>query len=315
MFNGLLLIDKPSGMTSHDVVNRVRKIFATREVGHAGTLDPMASGLLVLLIGEATKISDYVLNENKAYQLRVRLGVRTDTLDITGQILSHQDVTVPVEKIRSTAQSLTGSFLWPVPAFSAVKVDGQKLYQMARAQRPVEAPQKEMKFWDLEIAEVSTAGIEAHIRCSKGSYIRSWASELGERIGCGGSLEFLRRTTCEPYRLSEAITIEEAENLAGDGIGSKFRECHAMIPLREALSGWRTLSIRGREQRLLLNGQVPLELDRRLLPEKRQAIQSGASIYIKVLSGESGEILALLEAQPQHGLKICRVFKTLVDMI
>ena len=320
MYHGLLLIDKPIGVTSHDVVNRVRKAFGTREVGHAGTLDPMASGLLILLIGEATKISDYVLNEDKSYQLRVRFGVRTDTLDMTGQILTHEDVHLPIESIRSAAQSLVGSFMWPVPAYSAVKVNGQKLYQAARAQTSatvaenIELPVKEMIFWDLNVTEATSQAIEAHIYCSKGSYIRRWASELGEKLGCGGALEALRRTGCEPYRLSDALSLEAIDKVAEAIKLAQTIEGHSgVIPLRETLQGWRTVSVRGRDQMLLLNGQIPMEIDRRLLPEKKQAIQSGNPVRIKVLGGDSGEMLALLEAHPNRGLKICRIFK-LVDV-
>ncbi len=305
MFHGLLLIDKPSGLTSHDVVNRIRHIFNTREVGHAGTLDPMASGLLVVLMGEATKISDFVLNENKSYQMRVRLGVRTDTMDLTGQVLSHEEVRQSADKIRETARSLVGTFMWTVPAYSAAKVNGQKLYQMARTQTPVELPVKEMTFWNLEISEVSQQGIEAHVECSKGSYIRRWASELGERLGCGATLESLRRTTCEPYRLTEALALEEVEKV----VGNLSAPCGAIVPLRQTLSTWRAISVRGRDERLVQNGQVPVELDRRLLPEKRQATQSNQAIGVKILSAETGEMLALLQAQPHQGLKICRVFK------
>ncbi len=319
MYHGLLLIDKPTGVTSHDVVNHVRKAFGTREVGHAGTLDPMASGLLVLLLGEATKISDYILNEDKSYQLRVRFGVRTDTLDMTGQILNHEDVHLPIESIRSVAQTLVGSFMWPVPAYSAVKVNGQKLYQAARAQNPavvagnIELPVKEMNFWGLNVSEVTSQAIEAHIYCSKGSYIRRWASELGEKLGCGGTLEALRRTGCEPYRLSDALSLEAVDEVAETLRAEKMTGHPGIIPLRETLRDWRTVSVRGRDQMLLLNGQIPMEIDRRLLPEKKQAIQSGNPVPIKVLSGERGEMLALLEAHPNRGLKICRIFK-LVDV-
>ncbi len=309
MFNGLLLIDKPTGLTSHDVVNQIRKVFGTREVGHAGTLDPMASGLLVLLMGEATKISDHVLNENKSYRLGVRFGVRTDTLDMTGQVLTHEDVLLSTDDIRSVAQELVGSFTWTVPAFSAVKVNGQKLYHAARAQEPVELPLKEMNFWGLEILDVTHQGLSANISCSKGSYIRKWASELGERLGCGGALESLRRTACEPYQVGQALTLEQAAQMADQLRAAAEIDSPAVIPLRNTLRDWRTVSVRGRDLRLLLNGQIPLDLDRRLLPEKRQAVQANQPVRIKILDGDSGEMVALLEATPGRGLKIGRIFK------
>ncbi|MEK7358385.1 MAG: tRNA pseudouridine(55) synthase TruB, partial [Bdellovibrionota bacterium] len=149
--NGLLLIDKPVGITSHDVVGRARRILGMRGIGHAGTLDPLASGLLVLLIGEATKVSDYILNGDKSYELKARLGITTDSMDMTGIVTREAAVTATSDEVRSAALALQGKLTLKVPVHSAVKVDGKKLYEYAhKGETPDVVPDREMSFYDIE---------------------------------------------------------------------------------------------------------------------------------------------------------------------
>jgi len=306
-FNGLLLVNKPENITSHDVVQRVRRVFGTREVGHAGTLDPLATGLMVLLIGDGTKISDYILNGDKAYKVRVKLGVRTDSLDIQGQVVSQVAVDLTEQRIRTEALALQGTFLWPVPAISAVKIQGKKMYEWTRDTDVImEPPKKEMSYWNLVILSVGPDYLEASVECSKGSFIRSWAAELGERLGVGGSVEKLERTSSQPYHLENAVNLEFLE------VGSEAVErltAQAYIPIRRALPDWRAVTIKGKDVRLILNGQVSHDLERRLIVEQRTATLEQRNVGIKVLSAETGGLLALIEAQPNRGLKIRRVFK------
>lgn len=304
--HGLVLVNKPSGITSHDVVNKARRILQTRDVGHTGTLDPLASGLMVLLVGEATKLSDYILNGDKAYRVKVRLGVRTDSLDMTGQVLKLQDVNIEQSLIKETALSLQGDFQWPVPLFSAVKRDGKKLYEFAhKSEVPDLIPTRNMNFWQLEILATDATSIEAHLHCSKGSYIRSWAAELGEKLGVGGAIEVLERTGSAPYNLHEAMTLAQME----ESISSGAENWSAFIPVSQALPGWKTLTVRGKDEKLIHNGQISYDLERRLILEQKEAINSLKNVGIKILSAASGNLLAILEAQPNRGLKIRRVFK------
>ena len=173
--NGLLLVNKPTGMTSHDVVSVVRRALNTREVGHSGTLDPMASGLMVLLIGEATKLSSYVTEGNKSYEVGLKLGVTTDTLDTTGQVLTEKQVSSTDEDVQKSALALVGEMILPIPIFSAKKIDGKKLYEYAREGEAVEIPSKVMKFWNVETRENRAF----HLHCSKGSFIISLKMLLG----------------------------------------------------------------------------------------------------------------------------------------
>lgn len=296
--NGLLLINKPADITSHDVVARLRKNLHQKDIGHTGTLDPMATGLMVMVLGEATKISDYLMMDEKSYRLRVQLGVRTDTLDRTGKVLSEQKVDLDPEVIRKAALEMVGDFEWPVPVFSAMKVDGERLYEAGRRGDQIETPVKKMKFWDAHIEEVFPSGIQLSISCSKGSFIRTWAAQLGEKLGVGGMLSELCRLSVGPWRLENAVDLTHPEPQVG------------LIPLGEALPALKAFFVEGKDQRLLLNGQVPRDLASRLIFEQKEAIRRQETVTVKVLDHRQN-MLALVAAIPGQGVKIRRVFKVL----
>lgn len=306
--NGLLLIDKPTGLTSHDVVNQVRKILGIRGIGHAGTLDPMASGLLVLLIGEATKVSDYLLNGDKGYELTIRLGVKTDTMDMTGQILRESPVNVSEDRIREAVLSAQGRLKLEVPAHSAVKVGGRKLYELAhRGERPQELPVREMNFYDLEIRSIEGERVTLAMKCSKGSYVRAWADFVGEDLGCGAAVESLRRTYSEPYSVDQAIGLEELEKRWNEKTERHGRVIGpAWIPLKDALPHFRRIDVSGQDEHLLRNGQISGGLRALLL----QGVRMGEALPpVRVISRETDDLLALLmPPQPGQFYKIKRVF-------
>lgn len=298
--HGLLLVDKPSGLTSHDVVARVRRLFGTREVGHSGTLDPLASGLMVLLIGEATKLSQYVTEGDKAYQVEFKLGVTTDTLDITGQVESEKEVTCSAEQVRTAALGLTGEIQLPIPMYSAKKIDGKKLYEFARSGQSVEVPLKLMKFWDVYLVQSKDAKQDCfNVACSKGSFIRSWVSQLGQQLQCGATLTSLRRVKSHQFVLSDASTLDEIESK------SKEERLKLLIPLDQALMDVKRIRIKGQDQVLMKNGQISHSLRSQLIsifnPEQDQIVQ--------ILPEEKGSILALIGLEEGVGFKIKRVFK------
>lgn len=308
MLNGLLLVDKPSGLTSHDVVARVRRILGLRAIGHAGTLDPIASGLLVLLLGEGTKISDYVLEADKAYEVKVRLGLRTDTLDRAGQVLEDKPVTASTDEIRAAAEKLKGVLTLPVPAHSAVKVQGKKLYEYARKDQVVEIPMREMDFRTVEILEVAPPFVTISLTCSKGSYIRAWAERLGQDLGCGARVEELRRTASAPYSVAHAITLEKLEEIW------KARESRdgtllasAWVPLKDSLPGFETLRVDGQDETLMKNGQISKNVQARLLtlvgPGHATSLPG-----VKIISQETQDLVSILCADPGQFYKIRRVF-------
>ena len=307
--NGLLLIDKPVGLTSHDVVHRVRRILKTSCVGHTGTLDPMASGLMVLLIGEATKLSRYILEGNKGYDLCFELGKETDTLDITGKILQEKPVSIDKKKLSSAINDLQGRFHWPVPLYSATKVNGKKLYEYARSGESVELPQKEMNFWDVQIQETVHEASDTQGRvtlsCSKGSYVRTWVHELGKRLGCGAVLTNLRRFYCEPYELNQAVSLKTLEEFDEPNLLQNLQARGTFIEMSQALPHWRSCSVSGHNERLLCNGQISTYLKQHL--GSYLTLDDEESDF-KVLSSQRRDLLALIHFTPQKGFKIIRIF-------
>ncbi len=304
--NGLLLVDKPSGLTSHDVVARVRRILGLRAIGHAGTLDPIASGLLVLLLGEGTKISDYVLGGDKGYEVKARLGRRTDTLDRDGRVLEEKDVGAAPDEVRAAIGRLKGVLSLPVPAHSAVKVRGKKLYEYARQEKEVEAPVREMDFREVDVLDVSLPLATIALTCSKGSYIRAWVDKLGSDLGCGAMVEELRRTRSEPYSVADAITLEALEQAwqtrqARDAsvLGK------AWVPLRDALPAFRVLRVDGQDEVLMKNGQISRHLQTRLLG----FVTGGQRLPgVKVVSAATDDLVSLLWADEGEFYKIRRNF-------
>ena len=297
--HGLLLVNKPVGLTSHDVVARVRRILGTREVGHSGTLDPLASGLMVLLIGEATKLSQYVTEGNKSYKVGLRLGMTTDTLDITGQVLTEKQVQVSPHEIVQKANALNGELDLPVPIFSAKKIDGKKLYEYARNNETVEIPNKRMTFWNVtyEPSESPKEHIFS-LSCSKGSFIRSWVSLLGEKLQCGATMSSLIRIESHHFHLDQAVTLEALEQKP------MHERLQLLIPLDQALPEVKRIRIGGKDQALMKNGQISHQLKSQLIsmfnPEIDQIIQ--------ILPEERGQLLALIGLEPGAGFKIKRVF-------
>jgi tRNA pseudouridine55 synthase len=292
--NGLLLVNKDAGMTSHDVVARVRRLLNTREVGHSGTLDPMATGLMVLLIGEATKLSSFVTEGDKSYEVGFRLGVTTDTLDTTGTVLSERQVLNSDDEITKTALSLSGEFTLPIPMFSAKKIDGKKLYEYAREGESVEVPLKLMKFWDIKKLRET----EYSLHCSKGTFIRSWVKLLGEKLGPGAVMSSLKRTSSHKYHVQEALTLTQLEDLSAQEIGTR------LVPMDQALKGVKSIRIKGQDAVLMKNGQISHGLRSQLITRFNPAVDE----VIQILPEDHGKLLALVGIEKDHGFKIKRVF-------
>jgi tRNA pseudouridine55 synthase len=210
-----LLVDKPAGVTSHDVVGKVRRIFGQREVGHTGTLDPFATGLLVLALGRATRIARFVEAEEKRYTGTVRLGRATTTYDLEGDVTGEKEVGLIERSVIDRAlTSLTGTIQQKAPAFSAIKVDGERLYAKARRGEEVDAPVRTVTIHQLSLVEMALPDLVIETRVSKGTYIRSLAVQLGEALGLPAHLVALRRTAVGAHLVSAAKTIEQLEGRA-----------------------------------------------------------------------------------------------------
>jgi tRNA pseudouridine55 synthase len=213
--NGLLVIDKPGGMTSHDVVARVRRIAGTRRVGHAGTLDPMATGVLVLGIEKATRLLGYLMLTNKTYETTIRLGASTTTDDAEGEPAGGSPATaVTREALDAEIAKLTGPIMQVPSAVSAIKVNGQRAYKLTRAGEAPELAARPVTVHEFTVTGVRAAGdfldVDAVVRCSTGTYIRALARDLGTALGTGGHLTALRRTVVGPYRIDQSQSLDEA---------------------------------------------------------------------------------------------------------
>jgi tRNA pseudouridine55 synthase len=201
---GLMLVDKPSGVTSHDVVDVVRRSLRTRKVGHAGTLDPMATGLLILGVGRATRLLRYLGDLPKSYAATGRLGEETDTLDADGRIVRSAPVDVSRAEIEEACAALVGDSLQTPPAYSAVKVGGRKLYEAARKGDALEAPARGIRVDAFEVSAFDGRDVEVRITCSGGTYVRVLVADVGRALGCGAHLVRLRRTAIGPFRVQDA---------------------------------------------------------------------------------------------------------------
>lgn len=209
--SGLLLINKPAGITSHDAVDRIRRRFKMRRVGHGGTLDPAATGLLILLVGRATRCARFLLNADKTYFSTLRLGQSTDTQDGAGKILETKPVgDISREQLDKICEKFRGEIEQEIPAYSAVRVEGKRFYELAREGKPVPQRFRKVTIHSLKIIEMRLPEIDLEVVCSSGTYIRTLCADIGKWLGCGGHLSRLSRTSVGPFSLDQAIALDQA---------------------------------------------------------------------------------------------------------
>lgn len=210
--NGLLIVDKPAGWTSHDVVGKVRRLAEQRRVGHAGTLDPMATGVLVVLLGRATRAASYAEAQVKGYSAHIRFGLTTDTLDTEGNVLTETHKAPQLSDIEAVLDRFRGQIEQIPPMYSAIKVGGKKLYEIARAGGEVERKARTVNITRLDCSgPLADGDFVLDVECSKGTYIRSLCADIGEALGCGACMSALRRTYSGPFSAGEAYSLEEIE--------------------------------------------------------------------------------------------------------
>lgn len=209
--NGLILLDKPKGFTSFKAAAAIRRIFGEKRVGHTGTLDPMATGVLPILIGRSTRLCSYVLEADKCYTATVRLGITTDSLDITGEVISERAVNVSDEALKTALESFIGTYDQIPPMFSAIKKDGVRLYDLARKGEEVERTPRSVTIKELNFVRRNGDEFVMDVLCSKGTYIRSLADDIGKLLGCGACLTALRRTKTAQFEIEKCVTLEELE--------------------------------------------------------------------------------------------------------
>ena len=215
MQSGVLIIDKPEGITSHDVVAKVRKALHTKKVGHTGTLDPLATGVLVVCVEKATKLVQYLTCENKTYEVQMKLGVKSDTGDITGNIIETDDniseklSELTLEKINETLNTFLGAQKQVPPMYSAIKVNGKKLYEYAREGVEIEREERDIEIYSIENVSFENDILKYTVSCSKGTYVRSLCEDIAEKLGTCGTMTALRRTVTGEFEIKDSIQIEE----------------------------------------------------------------------------------------------------------
>ena len=250
--NGLLIVDKPVGASSFEVVRLVRRLVHSRRVGHAGTLDPTASGVLPIAIGWATRLVEFIMAGDKVYRATMRLGTTTDTQDAEGQILEeHGWQHIDGQKLHKTVSEFVGVIKQKPPMYSAIKRKGQPLYKLARQGIEVDREARPIQIKSLVVDEISGSDITFTVQCTKGTYIRTLCHDIGQSLGCGAHLIGLRRLACGSFDLSDSYTLSELEQKAAEG---------TPLPLlspAEALKDWAALDVRGDSLSRLQNGVAP----------------------------------------------------------
>ena len=275
--DGILNVNKAAGMTSHDVVGVVRRFSHLTRVGHAGTLDPMATGVLLVCLGSATRVVEYLTDHDKKYHARIRLGIETDTYDATGTVVEERAVTATREQIEAALHSFVGQLAQMPPAYSAIKQNGVPLYKLARQGKKVETAKRNIEIYSLELREVSLPDIEIDIHCGKGTYVRSLAHDLGEALGCGAHLTALTRTASGPFTLDESHTLDELGAAFADHYAEKY-----LLPIDEALLHFQAVVVDSPTTKAIQQGKA-LVCGRKYSTSLLRAYSSG------------GDLIALLE--------------------
>jgi tRNA pseudouridine55 synthase len=270
--SGVLVMDKPAGMTSHDVVAVVRRILHIKQVGHFGTLDPFATGVLPLSVGKATRFAQFYLKSRKSYEGVIRFGFSTDTYDATGKATSDAvPARVEAPEIEEIFRSLTGRVMQTPPPFSAKRVAGTRAYKLARQQKPVSLAPVEVEIYALELLSLENGQAQFAVECSGGTYVRSLAHDLGGMLGCPAHLASLRRTAVAEFTEARAVTLDALDAAVRE---DKLADC--LVPLEALLPGCPELVVRGREEKSVRHGHQfelaqALRPDRGLLPGRVQA--------------------------------------------
>lgn len=275
MYNGIINIYKEVGFTSHDVVAKLRGILKQKKIGHTGTLDPEAVGVLPVCLGKGTKVCDLLTDKDKVYETVMRLGVVTDTQDMTGRVLKESPVQVSREALEVVLEQFRGDYSQIPPMYSALKVQGKKLYELAREGQVIERKPRQVKILDLELLEFEADGIHVHMRvhCSKGTYIRTLCHDIGEKLGCGAAMEKLTRIQVGVFKIEDALTLAEVENyVQNQQIDSVIRSIDSMFAM------WPAGRVDASADRLLYNGNMFYRKD--LILEEKREPESGEKFRV-----------------------------------
>lgn len=284
MIHGIINVYKQKGFTSHDVVAKLRGIVGQKKIGHTGTLDPDATGVLPVCLGKATKLCDLLTDKNKTYEAVLLLGKTTDTQDITGEVLEEKSTeALTEEKVREAIEGFIGDYEQIPPMYSALKVNGKKLYELAREGKVIERKARPVKILDIQILEIDLPKVRMEVSCSKGTYIRTLCHDIGEKLGCGGCMESLIRTRVSTFRIEDAKTLDEIETLKQEG---KLAEL--LVPIDAMFPFYPKITVKDDWKAFAKNGN-PLDL--KMLKEAcGQDEETQVRLY-----DESGKFIAIYQ--------------------
>lgn len=278
MANGIVIIDKPSGWTSMDVCAKLRGILRTKKVGHAGTLDPMATGVLPVFVGQATRAVSFAESGDKEYVAGLHLGLVTNTQDTQGQMLEEHPVAVTRAEVEAVLPRFTGEIMQLPPMFSAIKINGQKLYHLARQGREIQRQTRPVTIYELKVMEQSgPADYLLRIRCSKGTYVRTLCHDIGAAVGCGGCMSSLRRTMAAGFTLADSVTL--------DAVLQADDPAALLLPVDAYFSGYPDLVADPEQEKRIRNGAA---LPMPGLPDGRYRVYGQDGTFLALSQGENG---------------------------
>jgi tRNA pseudouridine55 synthase len=282
--NGVIIINKGEGLTSQAVVNRVKRLLGAEKAGHTGTLDPMATGVLPVLVNRGVKASEFMLTSDKHYVATLLLGVTTDTEDVTGAILTTSADIPNEEKVREVVSEFVGEYMQTPPMYSALKVGGKKLYELAREGQVIEREARAVRIHSISVERLSDTEYALDVACSKGTYIRTLCADIGSRLGCGGTMKTLQRCEASGFLLSDGITLDELEGMTAE------KRWERVLPVEHIF----------REKK-----EVKLE------PFFARLARAGQEIYLKKIGASipAGELVRLLDAEGFFALGEVRSFE------
>jgi tRNA pseudouridine55 synthase len=296
--NGILVVDKPPGLSSARVVSIVKRLLQAQKVGHAGTLDPFATGVLIVCVNQATRLARYWLNSAKTYQAELCLGIETDTQDPTGTVISTcEAVDVPEDTLRAVMKSFVGTMDQAPPVYSALKHQGVPLYRLARKGEPFQKPARQIQIYRLDILEIALPLVRFEVSCSAGTYIRTLCADIGKVLGCGGHLKNLRRTGSSGYAITDAIALSELEGLARSGdVARHLTGMSEALPDMVSFQADKALTDKLKYGMMITAADISPSC---LLP--------GESL-VKIIDGNN-RLLSILNYDPvQHGFTYCCSF-------
>ena len=287
--HGIVLLDKPSGMTSNVALQKVKRLFNAKKAGHTGSLDPLATGLLPICLGQATKISEYLLHSDKKYTTTIKLGETTDTLDSEGEVLETKEIDVSDDQLQDALAQFRGEIKQVPPMYSALKKDGQPLYKLARKGEVIDRPARDMTVHSLEANRFDQFHVQLTVHCSSGFYIRSLTGDLGQVLGCGAHVVELRRTAIKSIGLDQTFSLSELEKLPNQN--------DAILEIDSLIKELPELIINGEQAQDLLHGKLTMAVNNQSTPLSR-------------LYTDNGKLFGIGRVNDDYQLKTDKIFIT-----